>query len=80
MGRYMVLNKHAPEECEPMEADIDKIGPALKGTEFFCTCPAGEHAYYVFIEGETSEQVLGFFPPSFKLGSTRAVPVESWRL
>ena len=25
MGRYMVLNKHAPEECEPMEADIDRI-------------------------------------------------------
>ena len=80
MGRYMVLNTHAPEQCEPMEADVDKIPPELKGQDFYCTCPGGEHAYYMFIEGDTSEQVLGLYPPSLKLGHTRAIPVESWHL
>lgn len=80
MGRYIVLNTHAPDECEPMEADVDQIGPELKGQDFLCTCPAGEHAYYMILEGDTAEQVLGYFPPSLKLGKTRAVPLEMMHL
>ncbi|HEX8099258.1 MAG TPA: hypothetical protein VF660_03545 [Actinomycetota bacterium] len=76
MGRYIVLNTHAPEECEAMEADIGKIPPELEGKDFMCTCPAGEHAYYMIVQGETAEQVLDYFPPSFRLGRTRAVPLE----
>jgi hypothetical protein len=76
MGRYIVLNTHAPAECEPMEADIGKLPPELKGKDFMCTCPAGEHAYYMIVEGDTAEQVLGYLPPSFKLGRTRAVPLD----
>lgn len=80
MGRYLVLNTHAPEECEPMEADVGKIGPELKGKDFLCTCPGGEHAYYMVLDGDTAEQVLGYFPPSFKLGKIRAVPLEVMQL
>jgi hypothetical protein len=79
MGRYIVINTHAPDECEPMEADIAMIGPELRGRDFMCTCPAGEHAYYMVVEGDTSEAVLGFFPPSFKVGRTRALPIEVMR-
>lgn len=79
MSRYLVLNTHAPEECESMEADIGKLPPELKGRDFMCTCPAGEHAYYMIVEGDTAEQVLGHFPPSFKLGRTRAVPLDVMR-
>ncbi len=80
MGRYMVLNEHTPEECEEMEADMDKIGAELRGKDFFCTCPAGDHAFYMFLDGDTAEQVLGYFPPSFKIGKIRAVPVDTMRL
>ncbi len=80
MGRYIVLNTHTPEECEPMEADMDKVGPELKGKDFLCTCPAGEHAYYMVLEGDTAEGVLNLLPPSFKLGKTRAVPLEVMQL
>jgi hypothetical protein len=79
MGKYIVVNAHRPEECEAMEADVAKIGPELKNTDFLCTCPAGEHGYYMIVEGETAEQVLGYFPPSLKLGKTRAVPLEVMR-
>lgn len=78
MGLFMVLNTHAPEECEPMEADVDSLAPPVKGSDFYCTCPHGEHAYYMFLEGETGEQVLGMLPPSLKLGKTRAVGVDVW--
>lgn len=80
MGRYIVLNIHAPHECEAMEVDADKIGPELKGQDFLCTCPAGEHGYFMILEGQTAEQVLGYFPQSLKIGKTRAVPIETMRL
>ena len=76
MGRYIVLNTHSAEECEPMEADIGKVGPEIRGKDWMCTCPSGEHAYYIVMEGDSAEQVLSFFPPSLKLGKTRAVPLE----
>ncbi len=80
MARYLVLNTHSPEQCEQMEVDSDKLGAELRGKEFHCTCPAGEHAYYMFVDGDTAEQVLGYFPASFKLGRTRALPVETMQL
>jgi len=80
MGRYLVINSHTPQECEEQEADIDKIGPELKGVDLLCTCPGGEHVYYMILEGDTAEQVLGYFPPSFKLGKMRALPLEIMRL
>jgi hypothetical protein len=76
MGRYIVLNTQSPEECEPMEADIGKVGPEIKGRDWMCTCPSGEHAYYIVMDGDSAEQVLSFFPPSLKIGKTRAVPLE----
>ena len=63
-----------------MKGDMGRLGPELKGKDFSCTCPAGQHAFYVFLEGDSSDQVLGFLPPSLKIGKTRAVPVETWKL
>jgi hypothetical protein len=80
MPRYLVLNTHSPEQCEQMEVDSDKLGAELRGKDFYCTCPAGEHAYYMFVDGDTAEQVLGYYPPSFKLGRTQALPVETMQL
>ncbi|MFN2545042.1 MAG: hypothetical protein ABR600_10820 [Actinomycetota bacterium] len=81
MPRYMILNSHSPEECEAMEADVDKLSPALKGADFYCTCPFGEHGYYMFLEGDSSGEVLGILPDSLRLGgSTRAVQYEIWQL
>jgi len=81
MTLYMVINSHTPEECEPMEADVGTIPAALKGKDFYCTCPFGEHGYYVFLEGDSTEEVLGLLPPSLRNGGrTRAVPYEVWQL
>jgi hypothetical protein len=80
LTHYLVVNSHTPEQCEQMEVDSDKLGAELRGKDFYCTCPAGEHAFYMFVDGDTAEQVLGFFPPSFKMGKTRALPVETMHL
>ena len=80
MALFMVLNTHQAEVCEAMEEDVDLLGPPVKGSDFYCTCPHGEHAYYMFLEGETAEEVMGFLPPSLKLGKTRVVGVDVWPL
>jgi hypothetical protein len=81
MARYMVINSHTPEECEPMEEDADKLPAELKGQDFYCTCPFGEHGYYLFLEGDSSQEVLALIPPSLRAGgTTRAVPYEVWKL
>ena len=81
MTRYMVINSHAPEECEGMESDVDKLPAQLKGRDFYCTCPFGEHGFYMFLEGDSSEEVLALLPTSFRSGgTTRAVPYEVWQL
>jgi hypothetical protein len=75
----MALNRHTPEECEPMDAGIVKIGPHLKGKEFYCTCPFGEHAFYMILDGESSDQGIGGLPAEWRPG-TRAIPLEVFRL
>ena len=82
MALFMVLNSHPPEVCEAMEEDAseDRLPKALKGKQFYCTCPGGEHNYYMFLEGNSSEEIMTTLPPSLKLGKTRAVPVDVWAL
>lgn len=80
MPLFMVLNTHDSEVCEAMEEDAGSLQPPVKGSDFYCTCPHGEHAYYMFLEGETAEEVLGHLPPSLKLGKTRAIGVDVWPL
>jgi hypothetical protein len=80
MPLFMILNSHESEVCEAMEEDAGSFVPPVKGSDFYCTCPAGEHAYYMFLEGDSAEQVLSFLPPSLKLGKTRAVGVDVWQL
>lgn len=76
---YMLVNEHKPEDCEPMEAGIPKIGPELKGREFMCTCPGGTHGFFMVLEGDSAEEVLGLLPDEIRKG-TRALPLEVFRL
>ena len=75
----MVINQHLPEECEPMEADFADLPERLVGQDFYCTCPAGEHAFYMFVEGSTAEDVVGLFTGITRKNS-RAVPVDVFKL
>ena len=77
--RYIVINRHTPEECEPMDAGLDRLPEHLKGQDFICTCPYGEHGYYMLLEGESSEDVIQGLPPEWRPG-TRAVPIEIFKL
>lgn len=79
MGSYFIVNQHAPEECEPMEAPMDRLPVHLHGREFICTCPEGPHAFYLLVEGNTAEQVIKALPSEWRRGSA-AYPAEIIKL
>jgi hypothetical protein len=80
MAQYMVVNEHGPEHCDVMEAGIPKLSSKLKGTEFYCTCPGGLHGYFMIREGDSAEEVLALLPDEMKLGSTKALVLEVFKL
>jgi hypothetical protein len=80
MTRYIVVNEHTPEQCGPMERDMDKIPDRLRGLDFLCTCPGGVHGYYMVMEGDSAEDVLKALPESLRLGATRAQSLEIFKL
>lgn len=80
MTKYMVINEHSPEQCEAMEEGLPKLPPHLKGADFYCTCPGGVHGYYMILEGDSTEEVLGGMPDELKLGSTKALALEIFKL
>ena len=79
MQTYVVINRHSAEECEPMEAGMYHLPRHLEGKEFLCTCPEGPHGFYMVVEGDTAEEVIGGLPPEWRPG-TEAYPVEIFEL
>ncbi|MFN2491061.1 MAG: hypothetical protein ABR529_15285 [Actinomycetota bacterium] len=80
MAQYIVINEHAPNECGAMEAAIPKLPPKLKGTDFYCTCPGGVHGYFMILEGDSAQEVLALLPEELKLGLTKALVLETFKL
>jgi hypothetical protein len=78
--QYIIVNKHAPEQCASMEEGLAHLPDLLKGREFLCTCPFGDHGYFIVVEGDSAEDILKAMPESMRLGSTRALALEIYKL
>ncbi len=79
MPEYMLVNVHPPEECDLMEVGLTRLPEHLLGRYFMCTCPYGQHGFYLLVEGDTTEQVIERLPREWRKG-TRALPVEGFPL
>jgi hypothetical protein len=80
MAKYMVINEHSAEQCQAMEAALPKLPAHLKGADFYCTCPGGVHGYFMILDGDSVEDVLGGMPDELRLGSTQARVLEIFKL
>jgi hypothetical protein len=49
------------------------------GNQLYCSCPFGEHGFYMILEASSSEEVISALPAEWRRG-TRAVPCEAFRL
>lgn len=80
MTKFMVINEHSADQCEAMEAGLPNLPPHLKGADFYCTCPGGVHGYFMILEGDSVGEVLGDLPEDMRLGSTKALALEIFKL
>lgn len=79
MQKYLVVNRHVPEECEPMQTAMYHLPAHLEGKDFLCTCTEGPHGFYMVVEGDTAEEVIAALPPEWRRGS-EAYPVEIFQV
>ena len=77
MARFWISNTHEEGQCDEIGKAVGHVPPKLSGTEVYCTCPAGEHAYFMVVDGETPESVLDSLPEALLIGSTRALQMAS---
>ncbi len=43
MAEFMLHHTHPAEECENIFPQLQNVAQSLKGKNFFCTCPSGDH-------------------------------------
>ena len=77
MARYFVINEHVDGQCDEMEALLGHSPEHLKGTDVWCTCPSGEHAWFMLAEGSSTADVLDRLPDELRIGSTRGVEMAA---
>ncbi len=75
MTTYVLYNRHAPEECEAVNAEaLERPFPRrLEGTVVYCGCPSGDHWAALAVEAEDPQDALDLLGPVFRAGSAAAV-------
>ena len=72
MASFLIHNRHQAAECPVLYEEYEAMGgvPALlRGHEYFCTCPTGDHGAYVVVEGASADEVLAMLPPKYRAGT-----------
>jgi len=64
LAEYLVHHTHLPEQCHEAFEAWSRPGPhdVIKGREFFCSCPSGEHGGFFTLEAADPEAVLALLP------------------
>jgi len=64
MAEYLLHHVHRPEQCQEI-SDAWKAPDAssgLRGHDFFCSCPSGDHGAFISAQAESPEAALGLLP------------------
>jgi hypothetical protein len=68
VATFIITCEHKAQECAEMDREMQEVGVAnaIKGKDFFCSCPYGHHGGWVAVEGESAEAILVSLPPVFR--------------
>lgn len=77
MARYWISNTHKDGQCEEMMTLLGRAPEELQGTEVWCTCPSGQHEWFMIAEGSDAETLLEKLPDELRIGSTRVIEMAS---
>jgi hypothetical protein len=68
MTRFIITCEHTAEECAELDSEMQAVGvaDAIKGRDFFCSCPYGHHGGWVEVEGVSAQAIHASLPPVFQ--------------
>jgi hypothetical protein len=62
MPQFMLHHTHRPEQCREMFEAAVGWTSELKGKEFFCSCPGGEHGGFFITEAADAAAAVAQLP------------------
>ncbi|MEX0991443.1 MAG: hypothetical protein WD004_04140 [Actinomycetota bacterium] len=77
MARFWVSNSHEDGQCGEMMTLLGRAPEELKGTEVWCTCPSGQHEWFMIAEGNDTDSLLESLPDELRIGSTTVMKLAS---
>ena len=75
MGRFLLVHKHAPEQCSSAWAAWRGHPSRLHGSDVTCSCVHGGHTIWWDVEAPSAEEALALLP-GYVGRSTSVVPVR----
>ena len=76
MAEFMLHHTHAAEDCENIFPQLQNVAQSLKGKNFFCTCPSGDHGGFFQVEAASPEDAVRLLPEIMR-ASTQVFPGET---
>jgi hypothetical protein len=75
MGRFLLVHKHAPEQCSSAWAAWRGHPSRLHGSDVTCSCVHGGHTIWWDVEAPSAEEALALLP-GYVARSTSVVPIR----
>ncbi len=76
MAEFMLHHTHPAEDCEEIFPQLQNVAQSLKGKNFFCTCPSGDHGGFFQVEAGSPEDAVRLLPKIMR-ASTQVFPGET---
>ena len=76
MAEFMLHHTHPAEDCENIFPQLQNVAQSLKGKNFFCTCPSGDHGGFFQVESGSPEDAVRLLPEIMR-ASTQVFPGET---
>ncbi len=75
MAEFMLHHTHASEDCQGVFDSLREADASIRGQEFLCTCPSGDHGGFYQVEAADSNAAIRLLPQAMR-GTTVAYPVD----
>ncbi len=76
MAEFMLHHTHPAEDCGEIFPQLQNVAQSLKGKNFFCTCPSGDHRGFFQVEAGSPEDAARLLPEIMR-ASTQVFPGET---
>lgn len=75
MAEFLLHHTHRSEDCGRIFDSLRDADPSVRGRDFLCTCPSGNHGGFFQVEAADAGAALNMLSDVMR-GTTTVYPVE----